>query len=233
MGKLAIILLTAKTIPERERYAVATLTTTLDRLRTGHQIHLHIGDDGSQGDHVQMLSKLAYDRGFTDVSATNSLGGGYGMNYNMATAFVHQYVKPDYVLPLEDDWELNRPDGFDVDPICRVLSDGVFDSVRMGYIGYTQKLVAEFVYCNDLHWLRLDPDLSHEPHVFSGHPRLETVEYEKRVGSWPEGLTPGATEWHVATQMPESRKRIAWPITLLQDVRHGAFEHVGTVKSYA
>ena len=231
MSIVTIVLLTARTTPERELYAKETLRTTLSRIRTSHELKLHIGDDGSGKDYQNMLVTLADDLGFK-ATLTDSGRTSYGANYNLAMKYVHEVIKADYVLPLEDDWSLNRPEGFNIDPIITVLQDNVFDSVRCGYIGYTQSLYAEFIYCNDLHWLRLDPDLSHEPHVFSGHPRLETVAYQKRVGPWPEGLSPGATEWHVATQMPESRKRIAWPLTLCQDVRHGAFEHVGTVKSY-
>lgn len=236
MGKLAIVLLTAKTTPERALYAQATLKSTLERLRTTHDVHLHIGDDGSSPDHVYNLKAIAneYSGVWSGCTATDSGHTGYGANYNLSMRTVHD-MGADYILPLEDDWELNRPEGFDVDPIITVLKDGVFDSVRMGYIGYTQKLVAEFVYCNDLHWLRLDPELSHEPHVFSGHPRIETVAYQKRVGPWPEGLTPGETEWAVATSNEykhNSRRGIAWPLTLLPDIRHGAFEHIGTVKSY-
>lgn len=232
MATLAIVLLTARTTPERETYAINTLTTTLERLKTTHNVIVHIGDDGSGCEFQQRLIDIARERDYP-VTYSDSGRTGYGANYNLAMGLVHKHA--DYILPLEDDWELNRPEGFNVDPIIQVLKDGIFDSVRMGYIGYTQKLVAEFVYCNDLHWLLLDPDLSHEPHVFSGHPRIETVAYQQRVGPWPEGLTPGETEWVVATSHTykrESRRRIAWPITLLQDIRHGAFEHIGTVKSY-
>lgn len=228
---VAIVLLTARTTPERETYAVNTLTTTLERLRCSSNVIVHIGDDGSGYDYQQRLLDIAAK--FYPVTYSDSGHTGYGANYNLAMDSVHRICN--YILPLEDDWELNRPEGFDIDPIITVLKDGIFDSVRLGYIGYTQKLVAEFVYCNDLHWLLLDPDLSHEPHVFSGHPRLETVAYQKRVGPWPEGLTPGETEWTVATSehyKHNSRRRVAWPITLLQDIRHGAFEHVGTIKSY-
>ena len=232
MATIAIVLLTARTIPERERYATETLTTTLRHLRTTHELRLHIADDGSEAGYTMRLASIAkLIKPEMPLTFSNSGLTGYGSNYNLAMQEVHKWA--DYVLPLEDDWSMNRPDGFDIDPIIRVLNDNVFDSVRLGYIGYTQSLFAEFIYCNDLHWLRLDPDLSHEPHVFSGHPRLETVAYEKRVGPWPTGLTPGATEWHVATQMPESRKRIAWPLGLAGDVKNGPFAHIGTVKSYS
>ena len=237
METLAIVLLTANTKPKRLGYAEATLTSTLERLRcTSCNVKLHIGDDGSGSVYQNHLRMLADECGFGDVTLTDSGRTGYGANYNLAMQYAHNELRADYLLPLEDDWELNRPSGFDVDPIIQVLRDGVFDSVRLGYIGYTQKLVAEFVYCNDRHWLLLDPELSHEPHVFSGHPRIETVAYQQRVGPWPTGLTPGETEWAIASR-PEyraARSRVAWPIGLegCMDMKHGPFEHIGTVKSY-
>lgn len=232
MSKIAIVLLTAGTKPERTRYAEATLKSVLTRLHSesGHELALYIGDDGSPPSHMESLYEIYADLwGNGDLpTITNSGGVGYGSNYNLAMQGAHKWA--DYILPLEDDWELTRD--FDIDPIAHVLQDGVFDSVRLGYIGYTQKLICEFVYHCDRHYLWLLDDLSEEPHVFSGHPRLETVAYQKRVGPWPEGLTPGETEWYVATKMPEARKKVGYPLWAAGDVKNGVFAHIGTEKSY-
>lgn len=224
--KVAIVLLTAKTHEDRARYAKATLSS-LTKLHTTHELQLFIGDDGSGKEYQDELISVASSIGFNYITITDSNKHGYGANYNRAMAEAQRECE--LILPLEDDWELTHE--FDLDPIVNVLRDGVFDSVRMGYVGYTQELRAKFVWCNNLHWLELDPD-SHEPHVFSGHPRLETVAYQKRVGPWPEDLTPGETEWFVATQLKEARKRVAIPIGLHGDLRDGIFAHIGTVKSY-
>lgn len=232
MAKIAIVLLTAGTHENRTKYAKATLISVLARLETSHDLHLHIGDDGSPQGHVEQLLEIAEEYSYIPGTTISNSGGiGYGANYNLAMKYVHEHVldEHDFVLPLEDDWELTRP--FNIDPIVHVLADRVFDSVRMGYIGYTQRLVAEFVYHCDNHYLWLRDD-SEEPHVFSGHPRLETVEYQKHVGPWPEGLQPGETEWAVATTIPESRHKIGYPLWAAGDVKNGIFAHIGTVKSY-
>lgn len=229
MEKLAIVLLTAKTHEDRAKYARATLGSVLARLKCDScEMRLYIGDDGSGQEYQNELLRLASSYNYDDVILIDSGRTGYGSNYNCIMRHVHEWA--DYILPIEDDWELRYE--FDIDPIVRVLKDGVFDSVRMGYIGYTNTLYAKFVWCNELHWLELEPTLSHEPHVFSGHPRLETVAYQQRVGPWPEGLSPGETEWKIATTMPEARKRVAWPLTLMPDIRCGAWAHIGTIKSY-
>lgn len=225
MSKIAVVLLTARTKPEREQYAVATLKS-LGRLSYGGELRLYIADDGSGREYQQMLVDLAEVLGWQSVTVTDSGHIGYGANYNLVMREAHQWA--DYIMPIEDDWELTR----DLELGCleAPLRDGVFDSIRLGYIGYTQPLYAEFVYYQDKHWLRL-LEASHEPHVFSGHPRLETVAYQKRVGPWPEGLTPGETEWAVATTMAEARKGIGYPLWLAGDVSNGVFAHIGTIKA--
>lgn len=231
MSNICIVLLTAGTTPERLTYAKATLHATLDRLHSssGHVLSLHIGDDGSGRGYQQQLIAIADQYGY---AATLSDSGrlGYGCNYNLAMRTVQKMGGIEYVLPLEDDWELTHE--FDVDPVVNVLQADIFDSVRLGYIGYTQPLYCEFKYFEDKHWLLLRED-SHEPHVFSGHPRLETMEYVRRVGPWPERLSPGETEWVVATQMPEARRRVGYPLWAAGDVKNGVYAHIGTVKSYA
>lgn len=227
--KVAIVLLTAATTPERTQYAQVALMRVIERLKSEDtDLMYHIGDDGSSQAHRDTLCRIL-DNHDIEPSITNSGKMGYGANYNLAMKTVHEEFGVDYVLPLEDDWELTRE--FNIDPILCTLRDDIFDSVRMGYIGYTQPLHCTFRYHNDEHYLLLRDD-SEEPHVFSGHPRLETVSYQQRVGPWPEGLTPGATEWAVATTMPEARRRVGYPLWASGDVKNGIFAHIGTVKSY-
>lgn len=150
---------------------------------------------------------------------------GYGANYNRATMIVHE--EAEVILPLEDDWELTRE--FDITRYADFLMrQDIIDCIRLGYIGYTQKLRSEFVYDEVMreHFLLFDPDSS-EPHVWSGNPRLETRERQRRVGLWPEDLNPGATEFAV-TVRDETRKKVAWPADLIFP-RGDLFAHIGTV----
>lgn len=218
MSRITIMLLTYN----RLDYAETTLHSVLDKMHTSHDIHVHIASDGDDDKYMAQLTRLPRKWGYP-YTTSNSNRGGYGANYNLATQVVHPIS--DYVLPLEDDWELTRE--VDIDPIIMALES--FNCVRLGYIGYTQPLHGTFEYIAGFNYLRLDPD-SEEPHVFAGHPRLETVRFEREVGEWPLGVDPGATEFIVAHR-PEARQGIAWPCDLIRP-SGDLFAHIGTVRSY-
>lgn len=221
---LAIVLLTYN----RLDYAKTTLQSTLHNLKTLEEIRVHIASDGDTEDYLSELRNIASSYVCEDritVSNVNRLG--YGASYNAATQVVHNIAGVEYVLPLEDDWELMRP--LSVDPMIAALRDRVFGCIRMGYIGYTQQLRCSFVDYGGYHYLALDPD-SPEPHVFAGHPRLETVAWQRGVGPWEEGLQPGQTEWEVAHRK-EARQQIAWPISQISP-EGDAFAHIGAVRSW-
>lgn len=195
MASLTIVLLTYN----RPEYAERTLKSTLEHLEFDGFLQVHIADDGTpRENYIKWLCDIAQDYNVEHVTFSNAGHVGYGGNYNLAMQTVHPISN--YILPLEDDWELTRD--FDINPIVNALD--VFGCIRMGYIGYTQPLHSEFEYVNGLNYLRLDP-ASAEPHVFAGHPRIETVEWARKVGPWPTGLEPGATEFEVAHR-PEARQ---------------------------
>lgn len=225
MGKIAICLMTYA----RTEYAVRTLRSTLDHIKYADQISVHIADDGSKPEHRSELYDLAggYAR-VQGVSVSNSERGGYGRNYNLATQAVHGFA--DYVLMLEDDWQLLR--ALDLDLLVAALDAGVgIDAIRLGYLSFTQALIGQVVNVppSDEKYLLLAGD-SLEPHVFAGHPRLEKVSYQKRVGPWPEGLLPGQTEFAVAHNI-EARMGVAWPMDFMHS-RGDLFAHIGTTRSY-
>ena len=210
---------------DRLDVAKRTLESVAANLVTTDELRLHIADDGSSQEYRDELVELGRRLyGQQAVTVTNSQQRRYGGNYNEMTQVVHQIT--DLVLPLEDDWELVRP--LDIDPIARVLRSGLFGCVRMGRLSYTYVLKAKFVWAEDLHWLELDPE-SEEHHVFAGGPRLETVEFERAVGPWPEGLLAGETEVLVSGR-PAARHGIAWPVSLILPPE-GAFAHIGAVKA--
>lgn len=221
---LAIVLLTYNRID----YAKTTLISTLANLKTSEELYVHIASDGDDEGYLSYLRQLAVryvGEDHTTVSSVARLG--YGASYNAATQVVHSLAGVEFVLPLEDDWELRRT--LDIEPCLQVLRDRVFGCIRMGYVGYTQQLRASFVSHVGHHWLALDPD-SPEPHVFAGHPRLETVAWERSVGEWPEGLQPGQTEWEVAHRRA-AREQVAWPISIIKP-EGDAFVHIGAERSW-
>lgn len=216
---LTVMLLTYS----RPEYAERTLKSTLSNLRYSGYMSVHIADDGSpQENYIKWLCEIASDY-VEEVTFTNAGHMGYGQNYNLACQVVHPRCK--YVLPLEDDWELVRE--LDVDPFVEALS--VFGCIRMGYVGYTQRLIGEFESVAGSHYLRLLPD-SPEPHVFAGHPRIETVDWARSVGPWPIDNDPGTTEFMVAHR-PAARQNVAWPVDAIKPYGD-AFCHIGTVRSY-
>lgn len=217
---IAILLLTY----DRMRYARATLDAVAEHLRAPEELWLHIADDGSPQEYRDELLEIARGYYGGNVSVSNSERRGYGGNYNLATHTVHEIA--DLVLPLEDDWRLTRD--FDLTPCINVLRSGIFNCVRLNYLGYTQELRGRFVWAEELQWIELDP-ASPERHVFSGGPRLETVAFERSVGLWPEGWEQGATEFEVAGR-EEARQKIAWPVDLVHP-RGDCFAHVGTIKA--
>jgi len=205
--------------------AKITMESVAANLNTPEDVWMHIADDGSSQEYRDELVELGRRLyGQQAVTVTNSQQRRYGGNYNEMTQVVHQIT--DLVLPLEDDWELVRP--LDIDPIARVLRDGVFGCVRLGRLSYTHELKAKFVWAENLHWLELDPE-SEEQHILAGGPRLETVEFERAVGPWPEGLVAGETELMVCGRQ-EARHGIAWPVSLILPPE-GAFAHIGAVKA--
>lgn len=210
---------------DRKEYAERTLRCALDLINYSGRLIVHIADDGSPEGYANDLERIA--GGYPHVQAvsqSNARQRGYGASFNLATQHVH--LVADVVLALEDDWELVKP--LHLDPLVLALRDSRLGCIRMGYIGYTQPLHAEFIEVDEQHFLLLDPH-SAEPHVFAGHPRLETVAWERSVGPWPEDFNPGATEMSVSVRW-EARQGVAWPVDLIHP-RGDLFAHIGTVQA--
>lgn len=216
-----IMLLTAATRPERAEYAYRTLHAVLDNLIYDGPVFLHIADDGSPEEHRAVLAEIAGGYSFMKgVTISNSERQGYGANMNAATQVVHS--RGGFILPLEDDWDLRTT--LDAREMCEAFG-ATIQCIRLGYLGWTQPLRAELVSKGGRSYWLLDPG-SPEPHVWAGHPRIETIDFQRRMGEWPLGLDPGATEFAVAHR-PEARVGVAWP-----DGWPG-FSHIGTVQARA
>ena len=215
---------------ERQRYAEATLKALFKNLRSSEPLHLHIADDGSAPEYRAHLWELAGEYVGDRRSITNSERRGYGGSYNSASQITHGLADVTAILHAEDDWELTRE--LDLDPLVDVLqTDPRVGCIRLGYIGYTRPLRAEFIWTEgpygQHHFLLLDPD-SPSQYVWAGHPRLETVAWARSVGPWAEGLPAGATELDVCGRTA-ARTGVAWPIELVPP-RGGLFGHIGTAQ---
>lgn len=221
--RLTICLLTYA----RTDYAIKTLESTLKNLVWTGELRVHIADDGSDETH---RSKLFYTaQNFVDhkyISISNAERGGYGRNVNLATQVIH--TLSDYVLMLEDDWELVQK--LDIDKLIEDMEDDErLRCIRLGYLSFTQRLMADVIQSKHYKYLLLYP-ASPEPHVFAGHPRLERVSYQRQIGAWPENLLPGQTEFAVA-HMSDARCGVAWPLDVVR-TWGDVFAHIGTERSY-
>jgi len=205
----------------RLEYAERTLRSALDNLHYSGELRVHIADDGSSEEYREQLKELAGGYAHVvGVGVSNSERRGYGANYNLAMQTIHTHSS--IILPLEDDWQLLRP--FDLDPLVLALGEATFGCIRLGYLSFTQPLQGRLVIANNLIWLLFDPS-SDEPHVFAGHPRLETINWEKTVGPWPEGHDPNTTEFVVCHNV-DARQGVVWPMSLLV-AGGGLFVHIG------
>ena len=202
----------------RHEYAMRTMGSLKKNIIYNGDIRWHVADDGSPPEHFQGLNAPE------GTTLTNSNRKGYGANYNLATQALHEIC--DYMLMVEDDWELTKP--LELDPLVEALKNSEIDCIRLGYLGWTQELRGRIMSAANQTFLYLSPD-SPEPHVWSGHPRLETVGFQRRVGPWPEGLDPGSTEFQVAKRF-ESRVGIVWPLDLgirAGQIQGTLFAHIG------
>lgn len=217
MTKITVMLLTY----DRYEYAEKTLINFLNNVVCSDELHVHIADDGSPGDYVDKLKYAAgcYDK-VKSVGATISNRRGYGGNYNLATHAIHG--TSDFVFPLEDDWKLVRQ--LNLDGYIQDLTETKYNAVRFGYLGWTYQQLCELVGINFRTYIHLLPDSTNQ-YVFSGHPRIEKVSYQRNIGLWPEGLNPGQTEINVASRM-EAREGI-----LIHLENYAPFVHFGDVKS--
>lgn len=230
--KITVAFFTYTPSPDHPRaaYANATLPALLDNLTyaKGELAYL-IADDGSPPEHVEHL-RAHLDRRNLPVTITHTDHRGYGGNYNAATQVTHS-DGTDLVLAVEDDWLLTR--NFDLSDLADALAENwhglELSCVRLGYLGWTNPLRGDLIQRARQTFLLFDPECS-EVHVFAGHPRLETVAFERRVGPWPEMMKAGYTEMEVCNR-PESRAGVAWPldagVNASQDFA-SLFSHIGS-----
>lgn len=215
----------------RSEYARITLKSVLKNIEKDpfDTIHLHIADDGSAPEHVAALIEIAKAAGY-DPSVSNGERGGYGRSYNLMCQALHESF--DMIMPIEDDWEMTRP--LNISNLAKAIdeSHGEIKCIRMGHLGFTQEIRGKLAYYADQKFLVLDPNSS-DPHVFAGHPRLETVAFEREIGEWPTGVKAGYTEWEVAHRW-QSRVGVAWPMDLCipaSQVSGAIFSHIGSVQT--
>ncbi len=221
---------------DRPEYAERTIRSTLANLRYAGGVFVHVADDGSPEGQAQAIARAAEqeaegrDYSFRGVTITNADRHGYGASYNLATQVTH--ILGSVFLSLEDDWEC-RGD-LNLTPLVDALYDeaAAIECIRLGYIGWTQELRGKIAAAAGQTFLLLDP-FSPERHVLAGHPRLETLRFQRLVGPWPEGINAGATEFEVCGRM-EARGGVAWPLDLGISAKPSGkslYHHIGAIQA--
>ena len=218
MANVVVCLLTYK----RTEYALATLKGLAENLQSTEPVSLCIADNGSPDEHVDALTAFSYTIPlFKETIVNLAYGGGYGFNYNKATQVLHDRFQ--IIIPLEDDWVLQRP--FCIDEYVQILQEHSA-CIRLGNIGVVQGIKANLVKIRKHLFWELDPQ-SRDQYIFCGGPRIETVAWERAVGPWPKNLPAGEVELRVGSRIA-ARSNVLWPI---EHYPGRLFAHIGEIRA--
>ncbi len=233
LPRLTVCLYTHMRHPDRLAYALTALDSVVHNALADYsgESLIHIADDNSRPEMIEALLDDVGHLGWPNT-ISHGMGRGYGASHNAATQVMHD--RSDIILALEDDWELVRP--LPIDRLARYFDNLDVRSVRLGYIGWTQRLTGQIIKANGPNGdtcLLFDPD-SEEPHVNAGHPRLETVGYQRDIGPWAEGVDAGATEFAWCS-VRAAREGVVWPMDLGMSASQGGegchFIHIGSTQA--
>jgi len=178
--KVAILIITYK----RTALAARTIQGVRDHLvYPNEKLHWHIADDGSSPAHISALRSLVDSYSYTTTN-TNRRGVGASMNEGSIECLKHA----DYILWLEDDWELTQ--NFDLRSCVELLStNDHIGMVRLGYI--SPGIVGRLVTGGGHLWWLLDKGPTY---TFTGHASLRHRRFQDAYMPYREDLTPGETE---------------------------------------
>lgn len=192
----------------------------------------YIADDGSPVKHsAAILSKLTmagerilgfHNEKYRHKGEENTNNAGIG--WNKCLGICHQ--NSDFVLWMEDDWELDEP--LDLVPYVKLLQEredvGVC-SFRILSVGADVHTVG----FNGQIYLKY---LRTTQYAFSGNPYLRHARYTKRYGWFAEDRNPGLMELHQDDQYRlavDNAPDIWRPVSISQ---WGAFKHIGSDKTW-
>lgn len=179
--KVAVLLITYA----RTHEAIRTILGVKQRLHYPGALQWIIADDGSDREHLHALYQAIGEEVPTWYGQRQ--GVGVSMNHGQVMA----WKAADYILWLEDDWELEQP--FDLSPCIQLLQEQAdLGMVRLGYIspGVWGQLISG---AGRLWW-----KLSKGPtYTFTGHASLRARRFFDAYGPYAEDLAPGETELYM------------------------------------
>jgi len=145
-----------------------------------------IADDGSPDGHVEALMEAIGH----DVAVVNANRKGVGVSMNAGAAKCLEFGN--YILWLEDDWELQQP--FDLKPCVQIMEEREnIGMVRLGYM--SPGIEGQLISAADRLWWKLKKNS--DTYVFSGHASLRHRRFISAYLPYAEGLAPGETELYM------------------------------------
>lgn len=204
-------------------------------------VSFYIADDGSTTAHHREVIDCISDYGFSIIGSHNqkfrregqegTYNAGMGWNYGLGIC----YQNTDFVLVLEDDWELNNK--LDISPYINLLTENenvgicTFRILSIGADVHTTSYKGEI-------YLRYDRTTQY---AYSGNPHIRHARYTKYYGWFDEERNPGMIELnqddlyrYVITDpknpIPRKEGPEIWrPFGIDQ---WGAWKHIGSEKSW-
>lgn len=186
----------------RTEEALRTVKSTCENLVYPKELRsFYVGDDGSDPKHISAIIAELSDREENIIGYHSDRlrhkgeedTHNAGLGWNKTLGLCHQ--KSDFVLWLEDDWELEKP--LEIIPYVRLLQEredvGIvsFRILSVGAdvhtVGHTVEGYGGQVY---LKYLRTTQ------YAFSGNPYLRHARYTRHYGTFAEDRNPGLMELH-------------------------------------
>lgn len=230
LPRLAIGLVTYR----RTEQALRTVKSTIDNLGYPRElISWYVGDDGSDPKHSGEILHLLDKNNERVLGSHNERlrhpgredTHNAGMGWNKVLGMCHQYS--DFVLFLEDDWELDEP--LDIVPYVKLLQE----NEKVGLCSF--RILSEGA---DVHTIGYGGRMYLKYHrntqyAYSGNPYLRHARYTKHYGWFAEDRNPGLIELH---QDDQYRLAVgeAPEIWRPADISvWGAFKHIGQEKTWS
>ncbi len=239
---LAIVLLTYMRTPE----ACRTIEGICNNLGYPKEKRSwYVADDGTPGNHLEILTETILGNGEKLIgSHSERFSPRTGIGWNKAIGIAFQFS--DYVLVMEDDWELSGK--FDMNPDCPrkegkfqvnpYLNSGVLDirpyiemlseredvgMVRLG--GLAVDSVVKIVGHNGHHYLDY---LKSTPYAYSGNPHIRHARFAKYGPFSEEVMRPGELELNLDWRFRKSDGPAIWRPADIP--AWGVFHHIGNVR---
>lgn len=230
LPELSILLFTYK----RLNLSIRTIESTAKNLLYPKDlISIYVCDDGSPVEEHETVLSCIQNLGYSLVGHHNRRIRDKGQeetfyagkSYNLGLGICHQ--KTDFVLPLENDWELDEP--LDLVPYVKLLQERedvgavsfriLSTGADVHTVGYDGKMYLKY--------------LRTTQYAFSGNPYIRHARFTKYYGWYAEDRNPGLMELQ-QDDMYRLAVGDAPDIFRPADISvWGAWKHIGQEKSWA